>query len=327
VAGEAAPEHRPVAASARLGWLDLYRGLAVLVMIETHVVNTFLAAELRAGGWFWWLNYVNGLVAPAFLFIAGFAQGLGSRRPGVWPRLSRLAGVAAIGFALHFPWGELAAGDWSAALRVGTQVDILPCLAAAIAVLVLAQRLPAMWGSALVGLLAVIAIMLAGAAANWTGAPVPLVAWVNRTTGSLFPLLPWAAFAWIGFLVSARPPDLRVVVLAMVASAAAAFAFGRFDHSPTSAAFFFERLAWILALVPACAGIAQRWTPRAAVFAGQESLVMYVVHLLIIPFLAKFGLGSLGVGATAALYAAVLAGTYAATHAWRRVRLASSSSS
>jgi hypothetical protein len=40
-------------------------------MIETHVVNTFLSTALRAANWFPILNYLNGLVAPAFLFIAG----------------------------------------------------------------------------------------------------------------------------------------------------------------------------------------------------------------------------------------------------------------
>src|SRR6185436_1734934 len=69
----------PASRRERVAWLDLFRGAAVLVMIETHVVNTFLAAALRENGWFALLNYVNGLVAPSFLFIAGFVQGLERR--------------------------------------------------------------------------------------------------------------------------------------------------------------------------------------------------------------------------------------------------------
>ncbi len=45
--------------SKRCQWVDLLRGLAVLVMIEVHVVNTWLRLDLRPE----WLNYVNGLVA------------------------------------------------------------------------------------------------------------------------------------------------------------------------------------------------------------------------------------------------------------------------
>ena len=324
MAREAAPELRPAALSARLEWLDLYRGVAVLVMIETHVVNTFLAPELRVGEWFARLNYVNGLVAPAFLFIAGYAHGLGmrraqTRRAGVWRRLRRLAGIAVVGFVLHIPWRELATRNWTDALRSGTTVDILPCLAAAIGVLVITEHHAGAWTKIAVATITAAALILAPRVAAWTDAPVPVVAWVNQTTGSLFPLLPWAAFAWIGCLLSARPPELRTLALAAIGSAAAVFVLGRADLSPASAAFFFERLAWILALLPMCVWIAARWTPRAVVFAGQESLVMYVAHLLVIALVAMPGLASLGVIAVTAIWAVVLAATFAATWAWRRI--------
>lgn len=322
--GEAAAQLRSAASSARLAWLDLYRGLAVLVMIETHVVNTFLAPALRETAWFARLNYANGLVAPAFLFIAGYAHGLGlrraqTRRGGVWRRLRRLAGIAAIGFALHLPWRELGAGEWADALRIGTRVNILPCLAAAIGALVIVERLAGRWTKIAVGVLTAAVLVLAPRLAEWTGAPAPLLAWLNHTTGSLFPLLPWAAFAWIGCLLSARPPEVRTLTIAAGGAAAAVFVLGRADLSAGSAAFFFERLAWILALLVLGVWVASRWTPRAVVFAGQESLVMYVAHLLLIPPLAALGFVSLGMAATGAVFVAVLAGTFAAAWAWRRL--------
>ena len=57
----------------RLLYIDYLRGLAVIVMIEVHVVNAFLIRETRAEWWFVIVNYINGLVAPSFLFITGFA--------------------------------------------------------------------------------------------------------------------------------------------------------------------------------------------------------------------------------------------------------------
>src|SRR5581483_3674314 len=78
----------------RVAWIDLYRGMAVLVMIETHVVNSFMAEALRHASWFSVLNYLNGLVAPSFLFIAGFVQGLerggAPEKPLNYARRSRL---------------------------------------------------------------------------------------------------------------------------------------------------------------------------------------------------------------------------------------------
>jgi len=129
---------------SRLLWLDGFRGAAVLLMIETHVVNTFLARNLRDPAWFGWLNYMNGIVAPSFLFIAGFAVGLamrgGSGRPVAFGRRAiRLSGILALGYALHFPLIELSRGQWEKAWIAGTQVDVLPCIAVALAVLTGAQ--------------------------------------------------------------------------------------------------------------------------------------------------------------------------------------------
>ncbi|MBK7500524.1 MAG: DUF1624 domain-containing protein [Ignavibacteriales bacterium] len=52
---------------------DLLRGLVIIIMIEVHVFNAFLFPELRQSGWFSVLNFINGLVAPSFLFVSGFA--------------------------------------------------------------------------------------------------------------------------------------------------------------------------------------------------------------------------------------------------------------
>ena len=75
---------------------------------------------------------------------------------------------------------------------------------------------------------------------------------------------------------------------------------------------------WILALLPVCVWVSARWTPRAVEYAGRESLVMYVAHLLIIPQLAHLGLAGLEIAPTLATLAAVLAATFAVTWGWRR---------
>ena len=57
----------------RYTFIDLLRGWAIILMIEPHVFNTFLLPELKQTGWFGVLNFINGLIAPAFLFVSGFA--------------------------------------------------------------------------------------------------------------------------------------------------------------------------------------------------------------------------------------------------------------
>jgi uncharacterized membrane protein len=310
----------------RLEWLDLYRGIAVLVMIEAHVVNAFLSNAGWPVEWRVRLDYVNGLVAPAFLFIAGYSFGLSSlrevaARPAAAPRLVRLAGIAALGYAMHLPWAELGAGQWSDALRLGTRMDILPCLAGAIAMLVVISRFNPRWTMPLVSALMAATIFAAPRAAEWTG-PAPLVAMFNQSTGSFFPLLPWAAFAFAGFSMRGNEPRLAAFALPVLASAAAVFVLGRADLSPVSAAFFFERLAWILVLVPVCGWVAAVHSPRLVLFAGRQSLALYVVHLLLISLLERLGWTRLGAIPTVALLAAIMAVTFLAAGVWQRLSVA-----
>jgi len=332
-----APEEK----QGRVEWLDLFRGAAVLAMMETHVVNTFLAPALREAAWFGWLNWLNGLIAPSFLFIAGYAQGMSWRatpaKAADFGRKSRrLLGVAALGYALHFPFTELGQHRWTDALRVGTQVDVLQCLALALlgvlGVTALIRVLPEKWRrmAGLVGVagLGIVAIAMAPDAAAWTGGPVPLAAFVNDRTGSLFPVFPWAAFVFCGALTGAstlRQPSWMLVMAALVKCGAHLADDGTF--SDLSPAFFCERLAWVLALAALGQWVAQGWRPRGVMFAGRESLIMYAGHLIIIEGLVGLGAprGGLSPTGVALIFAAVVATTFVVALAkakWtsRRVR-------
>ena len=126
-------------ASTRIRALDWHRGIAVLVMIECHAL-VFLGATHAHDRLVEFLNSINGLVAPSFLFIAGFVQGMergvAPEKPVNFARRARqLVLLGVTGYALHFPWPELARHDWEAAVRVGTQVDVLQCIAASLGLL------------------------------------------------------------------------------------------------------------------------------------------------------------------------------------------------
>jgi hypothetical protein len=325
IPAEAAPTAvaAPSPSRTRLAWLDWYRGLAVLVMIETHVANTFLFTADWPPEWRANLNYLNGLVAPSFLFIAGFAHGLGLRRKRavrahMGPRLWKLAGIAALGYGLHLPWDSLLAGRWSEALVLGSRMNILPCLAAGIALLIIIERLCGKWVKAGVAVAALAVLLIAPLAATWTTGPAPLLALINPSTGSLFPLPPWIAFTFLGFLVSGLTPSFRTFALPIAAAGAVVALIGRAQLTPTSAAFFCERLAWILLLVPLCAWIGRHWAPAPVLYAGRESLPMYVAHLCLITALLPLGQNRQGITITLGLLALVLAGTFAAAWAWRK---------
>ena len=97
---------------ARYLFVDLLRGWALLVMIEVHVFNVLLLPELKAASWFNVLNFINGLVAPSFLFISGFAFAISSRGKTVelrkfnysfWKKLGRILLIILAGYSLHLP--------------------------------------------------------------------------------------------------------------------------------------------------------------------------------------------------------------------------------
>jgi len=52
--------------------MDLLRGLAVVAMIGVHTVNALLDPALRQGALSAVVHFASGLVAPAFLLVAGF---------------------------------------------------------------------------------------------------------------------------------------------------------------------------------------------------------------------------------------------------------------
>src|SRR5205809_1069202 len=49
------------------------RWVAVLLMIETHVFDSFLAERYRTSEWYWLSQYLGGMPAPMFLFLSGLS--------------------------------------------------------------------------------------------------------------------------------------------------------------------------------------------------------------------------------------------------------------
>jgi hypothetical protein len=123
-------------------WLDWQRGLAVLFMVEVHVLDAWLSPAARGAPWplgllpgSWItphavLNMIGGLAAPGFLYMAGLSQGLADaaqERKGVPPRERRARALRRalwlLGVAYGFRVAEyVLGGAWS---RPGGWADVL----------------------------------------------------------------------------------------------------------------------------------------------------------------------------------------------------------
>ncbi len=302
--------------AGRLVYVDWLRGWALLAMIETHVFNALLDLKLRSSGWFRSLNYVNGLVAPSFLFVSGLVFVIASEKRSealrsfgrpFWQQIRRIVTVWAIGYAMHLPPYWLShpfrtppPEEWSQFL----QADVLHCIGATWLFLlggfVLIPR-PALrdaWFAGWAVALTALAPAVWNAPRGWL--PPAVEAYFSPKNGSLFPLLPWSAFMLCGALCGSWTLRARSkgreqrLVAAFAACGAAMFLAGQSlppsALTPSGAAWhadprsFLERLGLVLVLLACCWLYGRLRRPRHGLLLdiSRASLFVYVAHLLVL---------------------------------------------
>lgn len=330
----------------RIVFIDLLRGWAALVMIEVHVMNAFLLPQLKATPWFELLTFVNGLVAPAFLFVAGlvFAVVLEARRdePGGYRLLlkkqaGRILLIWGLGYVLHIPVFSFSAirnlppDAWLSFY----QSDILHCIAAGLLILVvLGGSLPSgrvmAWTLGGLSVATVLAGVMLGGSGVLEGLHPALRAYADHRL-SLFPLFPWLGFLLAGGAVGAvyvhearTGTDTRFAKGVVILGAAlivlylpepAGFAPSVLTTGKTSPFFFALRLGIILLLLMACRHwvIMRRTTTSWVLDAGRESLLIYAGHLLILYGTVFGGRSLVDLYGGSASVPACIAGTVALT--------------
>src|SRR5437016_5171518 len=99
--------------SHRYQFIDLFRSAVILLMLEGHVVRTFLIPYQQQKWQFQIHEFFHGLSAPAFLLGAGLTFVISSRRR--WQeyhhwgyllsrRVRRLLMILSLGLLLHLPY-------------------------------------------------------------------------------------------------------------------------------------------------------------------------------------------------------------------------------
>jgi uncharacterized membrane protein len=219
----------------RLAYIDWMRGLACVLMFQTHCYDSWLSPEARKSSVFLWSQLGGTLPAPLFLFLSGVSFALVTERlrekgatPGEIAKTTIRRGAEIFALGLLFRLQEYALGyrwsPWTDLLRV----DILNMLGLSMMLMGIlcwlsaARRTPG--ASALpqtvaasrnrgifTGLLAA-AIVTMATPPLWTThrpdwLPWPLESYLNgvHIFGNpqpwLFPLFPWVAFAFVGLAV------------------------------------------------------------------------------------------------------------------------------
>ncbi len=221
-------------AQNRLAYIDWMRGLACVLMFQTHCYNAWLSPEARQSEFYHWSQLLGTFPAPLFLFLAGisFALVTGRLRGKGIPAaqiarttIRRGAEIFALGllfrvqeFLLGQPWpgvffGYLGAphgAPWTDLLRV----DILNMIGLSMILMGLLCRLTPTRAASIAGASAtalVIALVTPPMWTTWRAVAAKLPWWLESYLNGvhtfqepqpwLFPIFPWTAFAFGGLAV------------------------------------------------------------------------------------------------------------------------------
>ncbi|TLY28576.1 MAG: DUF1624 domain-containing protein [Ignavibacteria bacterium] len=332
----------------------------MLVMIETHVVNALLFASLKDETPFKVLTFVNGLVAPSFLFCAGFGLAISLRRrwaefvgfgKPLWRYLFRLAFIMVVAYSLHLPFFSLRRmrGLTESQWIPFFQVDILQVIVVTLLFLILlacAVRNRSVFRSAaLLVALAVVCLTPIVNGMDFSQLPIWLRPYLSAQYRSQFPLFPWSAFLISGTVVGFYFMDASDwqaiwmkwfacsaaagIALSLLAEALPVNLYPNHNFWHGSPDFFFVRLG-LIGLPLAGLWYYERGK-RGSAFSlvalfGRESLLVYVLHLLVVygytyewSFVRLFG-PTLSYPECLGLFAALTISMYIVAYVWHRLK-------
>jgi len=264
-------------------------------MVFGHTLDLTLNDQVRDAPLVTLYWSFRGLTAPLFLVVAGWALVSSLRAPDadtVGRRLRRAALVLALGYGLHWP-GLSAAQAMAAEGSLWPHLlafDALPCIGwCIVGGVLLLSLLPRRAGR--VGALGVLALWVPFVATlSW---PVGLGAgWLWR--GFLghpeahFPLVPWAAFFFLGGTLSLVLPELRerrhrAMVLLLVGGLLLLLLerTGLETWAAPSPWPTFYRMGQVMVALGLLSAVAV-WRVPGLVVLGRSSLGVYVAHLVVL---------------------------------------------
>jgi uncharacterized membrane protein len=205
--------------NTRFIYIDLLRGWALIVMIEVHIFNALMLPSLKDTSWFGLLTFINGLVAPSFLFVSGFAFIVSSERrieelrkygSYFWGKLSRIFLIFLAGYSLHLPvfsYSEIIGKASTSHLITWFNVDILQCIAAGLLLLLLLRisiKKDRLFYVVIISITILISLIspLVWKINFADHIPIFFAGYLNQLHGSFFPLFPWLFFLLAGAVFS-----------------------------------------------------------------------------------------------------------------------------
>lgn len=346
-------------------FIDLFRTIIILLMLEGHVLRQFLPDSLKNTTIFGLHEILHGITAPAFLFGAGLTFVISSHKRWTayhrWGdelerRMRRIVMIFLLGIFLHLPYlsiRKIVLESTTRDLLVLFQSDVLTCISVGLLtlhILLFCFRSEARFQISVIALM-IMTVYLTPLVweidfLHYT--PLLLAQLSNSLHGSPFPLFPFAAYLFAGVAVSGRflaavgegkVPRfmLRLTLLGLVTALGGFFSalipvglYRTSDFWYTSPSYFFIRLGFLLMATAAVWWLGRSfragWTPVLCL--GKESLLVYVLHLIVLygsvinagTNLRVFLPETLGPVAAGAVFAALTVAMLGVSMFWNRLK-------
>ncbi len=318
--------------ASRLAYIDWMRGLACVLMFQTHCYDSWLTPAARKSTFFMRSQLLGTLPAPLFLFLSGISFALvmermrrrgATRNQVARTMIRRGAEILGLGllfrlqeYAIAFPWAP-----WTDLLRVdilntiGVSMMLMGVVCSAAAALFQRANDQESSGashgilrtaSAAVALAISLVTPLIWNAVSWSWLPWPLQSYLNgvhnlgKPQPWLFPIFPWAGFAFaglaVGFCLVPEWAGRRQALTFLVAGVCGILLIelgrwldGRpqlypvYDFWHTSPNFFLIRVGILLTILFGsycwCRWGPGHWGFSPLIQLGQTSLLVYWVHI------------------------------------------------
>lgn len=286
----------------RYVFLDVLRIIAIVEMIHGHALDALLSPALRSSSFFVWWTTVRGYTAPLFLFAAGFAFAIAtlprqhayiSFTKQLRRRLKRILFIILVGYLMYLPYFSL----WKTIQTIGSpgwqsllSVDILRCIGVSLLILQMwyLLRFPdivtVIFFSCMTLLLPVLTPLLEQSSII-AGLPDVLRYYF---TGSRFPLFFYSSYLFLGVMTGYAFLRARASWIWSVTGAGLVFIIIAYLLKQAgvlwSLSVFLNNGGILLLLTAACERAETVWQrlPAAVRILGQESFIIYVIHVFIL---------------------------------------------
>jgi uncharacterized membrane protein len=197
----------------RLDAIDWLRGLAVVLMIQTHLYDSWTSPAGKATGAYWWTRYLGGVPSRLFLLLVGVSMAIGYERQlergaprAAMVRGSVRRGLEILALAYLFRFQEYALSGFWGPITDLFRIDILNCIGASLILVGVVAAPRAGRPQYAVALIATAVFVglgpIIGPAHFPSFLPVALTSYIGgQRPMSWFGLFPWAAWSFVGLAI------------------------------------------------------------------------------------------------------------------------------